>query len=254
MIATYTEPVVTPYTLADLDVALTEGLRSKLGHAPSLETRATALAKVRLESGNGRHCWNHDIGNIKPSTDYVGNYTCIRLNEVVRGHLYWFDPWTPFDPKDPYCLPNQAFPRTPVPDGNPQTRMVSRANKFDAGHYYCDFVLGKKRYAAATQALLAGNPEAYSRELSKAGYYTAPVEVYTKTVISLYLSSLQFLKGLAPQLENEARESKAEWHNQLVLDGFVRGEYLHLQEELAKGSGHAMREYERLEALERGEG
>ncbi len=253
MLATYVAPVVTRYTLADLDLALTTGLRAHLGKEPTIETRATVLAKVRLETGNGKHCWNENIGNIKAPESYVGNFTCIRLNEVVRGRLHWFDPNTPFDPKDPFCLPNQAFPLTPVPNGNPQTRMAARANKYDAGHFYIDFVLGKKRYAAATQALLAGNPEAYSRELSKAGYYTAPVEVYTKTVVSLYISSIQFLKGLAPQLEDEARESKNEWHNQLVLDGFVRGEYLHLQEELAKGSGHALREYERLEALERGE-
>ncbi len=253
MLATYTEPLVTPYTLADIDIALTEGLRARLGRMPSKETRATAMAKCRLESGNGRYCRNHNLGNVKAPVTYVGNFTCFRLNEVVRNQLFWFDPDTPYDPRDPFCLPNQAFPKPSVPDGNPQTRMVSRANRYDGGHFYCEFIFGKPRYASAMQALLAGNPEAYSRELSKAGYYTAPVEVYTKTVVQLYLSSLRFIDGHAPEIENEIAPSKNEWHNQLVLDGFVQGEYLQLQERLNEGSGHALREYERLEALERGE-
>jgi hypothetical protein len=241
VLATYTDPIVTTYSLADLDYALTVGLQAKLGKAPTLETRATALAKVRLESGNGKHCWNHDIGNVKASQSHIGNFTCIVLNEVIDGKVRWFEPQGEL-----VAGPGSAIkgPPVSVPDGHYQTRMVSLANRVVAGHFYVDFIFGSTKYAKAMQALLAGNPAAYSWELSQAGYYTAPEPVYTKAVVSLYASSLKFLQGQAPQLEEESRESKSAWHNQLVLDGFVEGEYFALQERLNQGSGHAMREYD----------
>src|SRR6185369_205972 len=167
MIATFVPAMRTPYSIELLDQSLTDGLAAKLGKRPSIETRAVALAKVRLESGNGTACWRHNLGNVKAPASYIGNFTCITLNEVLGGKLVWFAPEGELtgSPGSGGKLKGEPIP---VPDGHPQTRMVARANPTDAGYFYVDFIAGNLRYEKAFAALVAGNPEAYARELSAA--------------------------------------------------------------------------------------
>jgi hypothetical protein len=220
MLAAYAEPKQTPFTIEELDRVISHGLSTILGKRPSIETRAVALAKVRLESGNGRFAWNFNIGNVKCPADVSGNFTCITLNEVLpkRG-LVWFAPEGELVGGRGSAL---RYAPVPVPDGDPQTRMRSLAGPTDGGIFYVDFIFSKPRYAKAGGALLAGNPEAYSRELAAAGYYTAPVEQYTATVMSLYRESLARLSK--QPYEAIEQPERAEWMNQLALDGFVARE------------------------------
>lgn len=225
MLAAYAPPQVTPFTVEELDRVISHGLSTILGKRPSLETRAVALAKVRLESGNGRFAWNFNIGNVKCPADVSGNFTCITLNEVekkpgdAKPRIYWYQPDGELVGGKGSALKHAPLP---VPDGHPQTRMRSLAGPTDGGIFYVDFIFSKPRYAKAGQALLAGNPELYSRELAAAGYYTAPVEQYTATVMSLYRESLARLSK--QPYEAIEQPKRAEWHNQLVLDGFVARE------------------------------
>lgn len=239
MRAQYVAPVVTPYSLEQMEYAVRVGLTAAIGRRPSDQAIAVAMAKLRLESGNGQHVWNHNLGNVKCSPTAPGNYTCICLNEVIGGKLKWFAPEGELIGGRGSPLKN---PPLEVPDGEPQTRMQSRAGMTDAGYFYADFIFSNKRYFAAGEALLAGNPEAYSRELSRAGYYTAPVEQYTATMMKLYAPSLALVQNR--KMDQPAQPSRDEFYNQLLLDGFVEAEYAHLQDELNRGSGHAMRDYD----------
>lgn len=245
MQSTYVKPVVTPYTIEDLIASLRDGFTIVTGSKPRDEALAVLTAKVRLESGNGAHAWNDDIGNIKRAEGDAGNFTCILLNEVIANVVRWFRP-------DGELLggPSSALKGSPVavPDGHPQTRMAALPNRTEGGRFYVDFVANRKRYAKAWQAVLAGNPEAYARELGAAGYYTAPVEQYTKTTVALFSSSLAIIRR---QPHEEIQQpSKNDWHNQLLLDGFVEGEFAAVQDDLNRGAGFAMREYEEAEARE----
>lgn len=225
MLAAYAPPKLTPFTIEELDRVISNGLASVLGKRPSLETRAVALAKVRLESGNGRFAWNFNIGNVKCPADVSGNFTCITLNEVekkpgdAKPRIYWYRPEGELVGGKDSAL---RFAPLPVPDGHAQTRMRSLAGPTDGGFFYVDFIFSKPRYAKAGGALLAGNPELYSRYLSEAGYYTAPVEQYTATVMSLYRESLARLSK--KPYEAIEQPQRAEWLNQLALDGFVARE------------------------------
>lgn len=226
MRAAYAEPIQTPYSLDDIAYALRTGLTSILGYRPPNKVVAVGMAKVRLESGNGHHVWNNDIGNVKCPPDVAGNFTCIVLNEVEKkqgddkSRVYWYAPEGELVGGRDSAL---KFPPLEVPDGHPQTRMRSLANTTDAGYFYVDFIFSNKRYAEAQQGLLAGNPEAYVRGLKKGGYFTAPLESYLATVMKLYEPSLAFLENRSvSQPEQLPRD---EWHNQLLLDQFVETEY-----------------------------
>ncbi len=241
MLATYTSPVRTKYSFDDLAYSLEVGLASVLGVQPSRETLAVALAKCRLETGNGQFTWNHNLGNVKCPATMGGNYTCIELNEVIGGKVVWFAPQGRIATKNGPVIAEAST----VPPGHPQTRMQALAGPTDAGFFYVDFVASKKRYAKAWGALLAGNPEQYSRFLGEAGYYTAPVESYTAGVMALYTQSLAKLQGRPHEEINQPE--RAEWHNKLLLDGFVNREVDALKDRLNEGSGHAMREHESIE-------
>jgi len=60
-------------------------------------------------------------------------------------------------------------------------------NAEDAIVDYIRFLaMDRKRYLKAWSQVLQGNPVEFSKALSLAGYYTAPVERYTKTVLRLF--------------------------------------------------------------------
>lgn len=241
MRAAYADPIVTRYTLDDLAYALRTGLTSVLGSRPRDEVVAVAMSKTRLEGGNGEHIWNNNIGNVKCPEEAPGNFTCILLNEVEKklgdpaARLYWYDPRGELVGGKGSAL---KYAPLDVPDGHPQTRMYSRANTTDGGYFYIDFIFNNKRYAKAGQALLAGNPEAYSRELHAAGYYTAPVEQYTATVLKLYGPSLAFLRG--QHAEQPVVPERNEWYNQLLIDGYVDAAYQQLHDEGPHGARDAL--------------
>lgn len=250
MLAMYTRPVVTRYSLDDIIYSLRVGLTSVTAVRPRDEVLAVAVAKVRLESGNGDHVWNDNLGNIKRADSDVGNFTCIPLNEVLSGRgLVWFRPDGELVGGASSALKGSPLP---VPDGHPQTRMAHLANKVDGGYFYCDFIFKRARYAKAMQALLAGNPALYALELHNAGYYTAPVESYTKTLVALYAPSLSRIRN--QPYEDVQQPSKNDWHNQLVLDGYVTNAWLDVQDDLNRGAAQHQREWDLATEVEEAAG
>lgn len=211
MLATYVKPEPTLYSLDDLALALRDGFTIVTGAAPADAVLAVLLGQTRLETGNGQHCWNGNLGNIKRSANEVGMFTCITLNEVIGNRLTWFAPEGELMGGPGSALKGE---RIPVPDGHPQTRMAALENSTEAGRFYVNFLAGRSRYAAAWQAALAGNPEACSIALGRAGYYTAPIEQYTKTFVALFNASLARIRKLPHEEVNQP--SKKDWQAEAV--------------------------------------
>lgn len=175
MIATYVEPEVTPLSFSEAQ----EALRWAMG-SPTLEQLALCLAKSALETGRWQKIWNHNFGNVKAGGSYVGMYTCIRLNEVLKGKVEWFNPGS------------EGFA---VPPGHPQTRMRAFANAWDGAQEYMGVM--RARFTKAHDAMLTGDPVKYVRVLKASGYFTADEAPYLKAVQSLHREFIAKLQGMA---------------------------------------------------------
>lgn len=229
MLATYTAPKKTPFGFGEASDAMRAALRDKLGKDPTREVLALALAKTALETGRWQSIWNANWGNVKAGEQYVGQYTCILLNEVLRRDgkdvVVWFAP-----EGELVAGPGSAikYERIAVPSGHPQTRMRAYANRFDGAFSYVDFV-GSGRYAAAWQRLLAGDAAGYVHALRAAGYFTAPEDVYARTVVALHK---EFLGKLGGQNPGE-QVSDSEMCEALSCVGRDGESYLHTEAVLA---------------------
>lgn len=212
MRATYVHPKLTPMTFDEAESAMRAALGSTIGARPRDEVLALALAKSALETGRWRAIWNSNWGNVKAGEAYAGMFTAITLNEVLGGKVVWFAPEGQLVGGRGSAL---AGNRWDVPPGHPQTRMRAYANRYDGAYAYVDFVSGLKRYAASWQALLAGEPASYVRELKRSGYFTADEEPYRKAVVSLHKEFLAKLNGRTPEIV----DADPEWDALKVLVG-----------------------------------
>jgi len=160
------------------------------------EAIALALAKTALETGRWTQIWRGNWGNVKASDGYTGMFTCITLNEVLKGKLVWFAPEGQLS-----AAPSRGgrLVGSPiaVPDGHPQTRMRAHANEYDGVDCYVDFVAGG-RYRAAWALLLAGDALGYVHALKVAGYFTADEALYARGVVSLHKEMLARIRSEAP--------------------------------------------------------
>lgn len=190
--ATYTEAKITPLDFETARSALRSALRAETGSPPSDQVLALALAKTALETGRWQKIWGFNFGNVKADiTTYAGMYQCFPCNEVSNGEVVWFSPRGRLSGKGGEVVAEASED----PPGHYQTRFRAYANYTDGAYEYVFFQARGKRYAVAWQCLLAGSVEGYVRALSAAGYFTAPVESYLKTVSALHGEFLRRLKN-----------------------------------------------------------
>ena len=149
--------------------ALCTAYERVMGKRCDAPTLAIIVAQSALETGHWRsiHCFN--FGNAKRGAgDKL--YTMFRCNEIISGKVIWFDP------------------------PHPQTHFKAFETAADGAEHHLRFLAidttpdnGKPhRYARAWHAAENDDPVAFSRELSKAGYYTASVSRYTETLTKLF--------------------------------------------------------------------
>lgn len=198
MLAVYTEPTKTPMTFQQAHDCMVWALKTHIGTDPTDEVLALALAKTALETGRWSSIWNGNWGNVKAADNYVGQFTCITLNEcLVRDGqkvTVWFAPEGELSgppSKDGHLI----APPLAVPNGHPQTRMRAFANNYDGVDQYVDFV-ANGHYGKAWAALLSGNAISYVHELKVAGYFTAPESDYVAGVASLQHEFLGKIRSL----------------------------------------------------------
>lgn len=124
---------------------------SYYGVAPEVEQLACCLAQMALETGRMKFCHNWNVGNIKKvhatskTVDDGHNYCMYRCSEILNGKEKWFDP----------------------PHAQTHFRAYDTARDGMVG--YIKFLVERTRYVSAWGQVLAGNPEQFSKALSKAG-------------------------------------------------------------------------------------
>ncbi len=198
MRATYVPPRLTPVTPLEAVSAFRQSCMDLWG-TNRAETACTLLAQSALESGHWRSMFNFNPSNIKCGRERPGLYTCLPLInevEVRNGHrmTIWYTPRGELAHKGGPVIGTQYE----VPEGHPQTRFRAYATLVDGVKDKLVF-LQLPRYEQAEQAALGGSPGAYSRACGAAGYYTADVEAYTRTLVSLYAKYLPMFTAAAPE-------------------------------------------------------
>lgn len=121
----------------------------QLGAQPSPVSLAILCAQVALETGNGRACFNHNLGNFK---SYGGrNWMMLPTTEYVLGQ--------PIKQRCSFA----AF-----------DSLLDGANEYLRQMW--------SHWTHAWRWLLAGDPEQFAQGLKEQGYYTAPVAQYAAGV------------------------------------------------------------------------
>lgn len=142
------------------------GYTKFMNDTPSKKTLAIIVAQSALETGwwkAGLHCWN--FGNTRCNPDKLSEdeyFTMFKCGEIIKGKEVFF---IPPDPKSVF----QAF------------------ESAEAGvRHHLRFLSTKNNYRNAWAQAVKQNPDQYIIELKKAGYFTAGLERYKKTFMSVY--------------------------------------------------------------------
>lgn len=175
MIATYTEPKLTPVSRERAFRAMSWALGKD--DVPD-KVVALALAQCALETGRWKACHNFNVGNIKAGPKYEGQYTAFSCNEVLNGKTRWFSPEGETDGED--HLIGFGYD---VPPGHPQTRFRAYANIYDGTLDYVSVL--QARFSGAWPALEQGAAFEFVMALKMQGYFTADVAPYLRAVESL---------------------------------------------------------------------
>ncbi len=206
MLAAFTPDIFTPLSFEQAAKTAEGSLYAELNATPSHEAVALMLAKTALETGRWKkiHCFNW--GNIKAGQKWQGMYTCILLNEVLKGKVVWFAPQGQLvGGPGTALIGGTVYPLPPEPEpdqgyGHPQTRMRAYANKYDGCYDYVSFI-SQGRYAPAFKPLLAGDAVQWVHALKQLGYFTADEATYAKGVVSLQREFLGKLLGIETEPE-----------------------------------------------------
>lgn len=252
MLAQYVHDRVTPYSFAEAAEAMKGALRNEIGSDPTRECLALALAKCALETGRWRAIHQHNWGNIKAGEQYVGQYCCFELNEVLRENgadrVVWFGPRGRLSGKGGVVV---AEPFDDPP-GHPQTRMRANINRYDGAIRYVDFMLrgAGGRFAQAFNFMRAGNAEAMVHEMKLRRYFTADEAAYARGVVSI---QKEFVGKLAGQNPAEVHHTEAEYEafrtfrNEELITNFVRSEWDRITSDPSLHGARALIEHESIE-------
>ena len=143
--------------------------RAWVDGSPSRESLLVLLSHWALETGWGHAMHWFNIGNRKHVDGDGRDYTMLRCNEVIGGHVVWLDP------------------------PNPGTWFVA-FQTLDEGA--ADYLAGlRKQFALAWPAVLAGDVAQFCHLLKVQHYYTADEAQYTATASACYRQ----LDGILPR-------------------------------------------------------
>lgn len=154
--AEYLPHTITPIPPAELASALLRAWRELFGESPPRPVLLVLMAQSAHETGEWKHVHNYNIGNVKGAEGDGHDWTNFRCRERVNGKDVYFDP------------------------PHPATRFRAFRTLTEGCVDLLVFLKTRKRYAAAWDALLTGDPVAFATALKAGGYYTDPVEVYAR--------------------------------------------------------------------------
>lgn len=207
MTAVRVEDRVTRLSVPDLLGALAAGYRIVMGGGASAPELATLGAQVCLETGRGQamHCWNP--GNVKLPADWDGLFTSYGCDEVFDAQTARLaqrlgpctvNPWK-----------GGPLQHVILPASHPWARFLAFGNASDGMADYVDRLSGKDRYRAAWTLAHRGDPDGFSRALAQAGYYTAPVDQYTRGLVALAAELMPVAKSTLDDAPTDFSEETA---------------------------------------------
>jgi len=167
------------------------GYTKFMNDIPSKKTLAILIAQSALETGwwkAGLHCWN--FGNTRCNPDKLSDgeyFTMFKCGEIIKGKEVFF---IPPDPRSVF----QAF-----------------ESDEDGVRHHLRFLSTKNNYRNAWTQAVKQNPDQYIIELKKAGYFTAGLERYKKTFMSVYNTILA-------KIEDDKFEITDDLKNQITRD------------------------------------
>lgn len=174
----YVPVFVDELTEAEATYALREAWKRIYGDYPGDKSLALLWSQSALETGRWKVIRNNNFGNIKKK-----HYKKLSWKEIPDdGHS-----WTMFATGE--NLWNKELQKTEWHWFEPphyQTHFRSYKNVVDGAEDYIRLVSQRSRYKLAWAEVLKGDPRAFSRELRKAGYYTASEAKYTAGVVRLF--------------------------------------------------------------------
>lgn len=156
------EDQLTPLSPPEAIAGMKSAIWNLTGKYPTAEHVAVLIGQSALETGHWKSIHRYNVGNAKAGPNYEGYYCQFRCNEIINGKVEWFDP--------------------PHPQTNFRAFMTAEAGFAD----HIRLLATSNRYAKAWQCAERGDPDAYSRACAAAGYYTANVDIYTKTTVQLF--------------------------------------------------------------------
>lgn len=150
----------TPLSEEEATYYLREAWREVVGSYPSKNSLALLWAQSLGETGRWKSLRNNNWGNIKRRKE-IQKWTSYPAGEFLNGEHKMFYPY------------------------HPQTHFAAWDTPLEGAKAYIRFLSQNPNYSRAWVEVLAGDPVQYCVELKKAGYFTAPLDHYTKGIISL---------------------------------------------------------------------
>lgn len=206
----------TPVLFQEMAAAVSRAWQKLLGTTPSSESLLVILSQSALETGHWKFCYCYNFGNIKAGASWQGDHCFYFADESVSraqadAALRLRAPRTDGKLGDNVTLrtlPNDRAVVTLYPD-HPWCRFRAFTG-IDAGaEDYLGFL--NRRYARAWSAVEAGDAEGFVRKLKEQGYFTADLDRYLSSVLSVMRRYRPQLMPPPPPVPAFTKELSAEY-------------------------------------------
>ena len=174
----------TPVAALDVFLALRLQLGVQLGREVPRQGALILLAQMALETGRFKSCMNFNLGGIKASKKWAGDFQHFTTLEVLPMALaakYLED--VPVDSTVEIIKTVEGMSTVRFAGRHPVNKFVAFETMNSAMEHHVGFLLG--RYRSAVECAMAGKEEAFVSELYRLKYFTGDRASYTKSVASL---------------------------------------------------------------------
>lgn len=162
----FVDSVKTPLTEEEATYYLKTAWKNIYGEYPSVKSLALLWAQSLGETGRWKLLRCNNWGNIKRR----------KKDKTLK--------WTSYEAGENLTI-NGKFGHYMFYPYHPQTHFAAWDDPLSGAEYYIRFVSQRKRYKKAWAQVIKGDPIAYTKELKKAGYFTADLDHYIKGMVAL---------------------------------------------------------------------
>ena len=174
----------TPVAALDVFLALRLQLGIQLGREVPRQGALILLAQMALETGRFKSCMNFNLGGIKASKKWAGDYQHFTTLEVLPMALaakYMAD--VPADSTVEVIKTVDGMSTVRFAGRHPVNKFVAFESMNSAMEHHVGFLLG--RYRSAVECAMGGSATGFVSELYRLKYFTGDRASYEKSVASL---------------------------------------------------------------------